>query len=135
MKYADIETLNGVINVLSIDESGKERNLSLSLKNYLLKVSSLIEQDLKIFTKLKKDLYTKYGENITENDQLMIRIKPENAEAFNKEIKELLEIDSEVSINKKYSTESFIDNCDKVGIVLSFSDLKYLKDTILKDDE
>lgn len=130
MKYFEVEALNSFIQTLSFDETGAERKLTISIKNYLLKLSDSVETEMKVIDKLKKEIYVEHGDEL-ENGS--IKIRDENLNTAREELVSLMNLDSDVEV-KRYSANEILSVCEQESIPLSFSDIKFLRDTILKDD-
>ena len=65
MNYRDIETTNAFILLLSFDAEKVERKLPIKFKNKLLKLTNAIQPEIDIISKLKADLFQKYGKHLT----------------------------------------------------------------------
>lgn len=129
LNYGDIDYINKLINHMSIDKNGVERDLPLKIKMKLLKSSSAIAEDVKIIDKLKQNLYTKYGKPKDENQ---IEVPEENREEFLSKWDEVMREESKAEPNLSFKEDEFLDICDKHGIGLTFKDLQFCQDKIFE---
>ena len=79
-----------------------------------------IEEHSKPYFKIKNDLYKKYGERVKEGNQEAYKLKEENVDKFNIDLKELLNQENEIKIEKIIITENFPNVKPIVLTVLDF---------------
>jgi hypothetical protein len=127
MNYRDIETTNAFILLLSFDAEKVERKLPIKFKNKLLKLTNAIQPEIDIISKLKADLFQKYGKQSESGET--IEILPENKEVFLKEIEEMLSIASECNLNKLDEDET-LQIIDDLGLSFTFGDLGFLQSNL-----
>jgi hypothetical protein len=130
MTYNDVEYLNALINAISVDQQGQERDLGIKIKVKFLKIAAAIESEVSAISKLKNGLYQKYGETL--EDGQTIQVKEENKDAFFKDLKDLYDTPSDVEIAAKFDEDTFIDTCEKLKINLSFKDIQFLQNTLFE---
>jgi hypothetical protein len=127
MNYRDIETINAFILLLSFDAEKVERKLPIKFKNKLLKLTNAIQPEIDIISKLKADLFQKYGKQSESGET--IEILPENKEVFLKEIEEMLSITSECNLRKLDEDET-LQIIDDLGLSFTFGDLAFLQSNL-----
>ena len=130
MNYRDIETTNSFILLLSFDAEKVERKLPIKFKNKLLKLTNAIQPEIDIISKLKADLFKKYGKQSESGET--IEILPENKELFLKEIEEMLSITSECNI-QKLSEDEALQIIDDIGLEFTFADLGFLQSNLFDE--
>lgn len=111
----EISQLNHEINGLA---RGKEvimkgmllQKTSLKVKVYMQRLNKAIADDVKMYEEEKMKIFKKYGE---EKDG-MITVKPDVADDFAKELKDLQSTEVEVQVQNLWSTDLSIDNMTEI---------------------
>lgn len=81
-------------------ESLKKVNQIPMKANHAFKLSVIarsLEEKVNIFNEVVKNIYKKYGEEVKQGDQVNLKVKDENREQFEKEMRELERIGIEIN--------------------------------------
>jgi len=122
MTYNDVEVIYNALQGIAVDKEGKERDLKVKFKVSILKIVNALDPEIKTITKIRNELYQKYGEPVGEDQ---IQVKEENKDLFFKDIADLYSTKSDIVLPTKFNEDEFIDVCDKNGIPLSFKDIEF----------
>lgn len=120
LKLHEIIELNFEINGATRQIEGKEvvllqgllkQKTSLKVKAYLQRLNKIVQEEVKLYEELKKELYLKYGK---ENEDGSISLLPENIAEFQKEHEELINAEKDVDVKMIWSTDLTLDNLSSV---------------------
>ncbi|MEW8993118.1 hypothetical protein [Clostridium sp.] len=104
-----------IVNDAAVLGAISQKNLPIKVSYAIAKNIAKIESELKVYNKEKQKLIDKYSVKDEEGKPLIednnIRIAPEYIEDWNRDIKELLEIENEVDIHKFHISELENSNC------------------------
>lgn len=122
MKLSNERVVNdsNVLGVIS------QKNLPIKVSYAIAKNISKIEAELKVYNSERQKLIDKYSIKDKEGKPLIeensIKIAPEYIEDWNRDIKELLEIENEVDIHKFHISELENSNCTMTPAELNVID-------------
>ena len=128
MTYADIDTINSFVNLISFDEEGKEVNIPLKTKVALYKISSSISSDFTVFSKVYKDLVEKYK----DESAAKLEIKEDEKEKFIEEVNTLRATEAQVTELTKIKLDDLASVCEQRNINLLYGDIAFLQKFILE---
>jgi hypothetical protein len=108
-------TYNEIANLaVEINGNGRElrgilkQKVSMKVKVQIHRLNQVVQDELKIFEELRKELFTKHGE---EKDG-SITIPPDKIKDFQPEFEELLSIEKEINATTLWSTPLKIDDIE-----------------------
>jgi len=128
MTYADIDTINSFVNLISFDEEGKEVNIPLKTKVALYKISSSISSDFTVFSKVYKELVEKYK----DESAAKLAIKEDEKEKFIEEVNTLRATEAQVTELTKIKLDDLASVCEQRNINLLYGDIAFLQKFILE---
>lgn len=127
MKLSNVSILNDLTRLSQI----AQKELPVKVSYAIAKNLSKLESELKIYNKEREKLIEKYSVKdekgkmiVDENSQ--IKIQPEQMENWNKDLKELLDIENEIDI-RQFSIEALN------GYNMSASDLMLIGYMIIEE--
>ena len=91
-------TLNKIINSIPTFNKIASQNFDIKTAYLIAKIIQQLKEEIELFNQSKNLLLTKY--NAQKNDKNEFIIPKENIESFNKEIKELLNIEVKINTDK-----------------------------------
>lgn len=104
-----------IVNDANVLGAISQKNLPIKVSYAIAKNIAKIEAEIKVYNKERQKLIEKYSVKDKEGKLLIednsIKIAPENVEEWNRDIKELLEIENEVDIHKFHISELENSNC------------------------
>lgn len=104
-----------IVNDANVLGAISQKNLPIKVSYAIAKNIAKIEAEIKVYNKERQKLIEKYSVKDKEGKPLIednsIKIAPENVEEWNRDIKELLEIENEVDIHKFHISELENSNC------------------------
>jgi hypothetical protein len=108
-------TYNEIANLaVEINGNGRElkgilkQKVSMKVKVQIHRLNQVVQDELKIFEELRKELFTKHGE---EKDG-SITIPPDKIKDFQPEFEELLSIEKEINATTLWTTPLKIDDIE-----------------------
>ena len=112
-------TMNELLNSNEAMRNIATKELPIKISYQISRIINKMESELKIFEDLKRKIFTNYGEN-TKDGQ--IRIKDENREKFQKEMRILLDTSVEI-----YGNKIELENFNEIKInAIDLLNLKFL---------
>jgi len=104
-----------IVNDANVLGAISQKNLPIKVSYAIAKNIAKIEAEIKVYNIERQKLIEKYSVKDKEGKPLIednsIKIAPENVEEWNRDIKELLEIENEVDIHKFHISELENSNC------------------------
>jgi hypothetical protein len=109
LTYNEIASLAVEINGNGMELKGiLKQKVSMKVKVQIHRLNQIVQDELKIFEELRKELFTKHGE---EKDG-SITIPPEKIKDFQPEFEELLSIEKEINATTLWTTPLKIDDIE-----------------------
>lgn len=106
------------------DGSQKERVIPFGLKYRLIKIKDAFEKDTALFATEREALIRKYGEEVEQEGQQVLKVKDDELQNFLKEINDILL--TEVEIDYPKLTLQDVEKLEEKEIELSEIHLKML---------
>lgn len=105
-----------IVNDANVLGAISQKNLPIKVSYAIAKNIAKIEAEIKVYNKERQKLIEKYSVKDEEGKPLIednsIKIAPEHIEDWNRDIKELLEIENEIDIHKIQLHTLINSNCD-----------------------
>ncbi len=105
-----------IVNDAAVLGAISQKNLPIKVSYAIAKNIAKIEAEIKVYNKERQKLIEKYSVKDEEGKPLIednsIKIAPEHIEDWNRDIKELLEIENEIDIHKIQLHTLINSNCD-----------------------
>ncbi len=105
-----------IVNDTSVLGAISQKSLPIKVSYAIAKNIAKIEAEIKVYNKERQKLIEKYSVKDEEGKPLIednsIKIAPEHIEDWNRDIKELLEIENEIDIHKIQLHTLINSNCD-----------------------
>ena len=109
LTYNEIAHLALEINGNGRDFKGiLKQKVSMKVKVQIHRLNQVVQDELKIFEELRKELFTKFG----EEKEGTITIPPEKIKEFQPEFEELLSIEKEINATTLWTTPLKIDDIE-----------------------
>lgn len=104
-----------IVNDANVLGAISQKNLPIKVSYAIAKNIAKIEAEIKVYNKERQKLIEKYSVKDEEGKPLIednsIKIAPEHIEDWNRDIKELLEIENEVDVHKFHISGLENSNC------------------------
>lgn len=84
-----------------------KQKMSLKSKVYLQRLNKVLEDEIKLYEGLKKELFDKYGKTTEDG---MITVEGENVAAFNKDHEEILNAEKQIDVSTLWSSDLTLDS-------------------------
>ena len=111
LTYNEINNLALEINGNGRDFKGiLKQKVSMKVKVQIHRLNQVVQDELKIFEELRKELFTKFG----EEKEGTITIPPEKIKEFQPEFEELLSIEKEINATTLWTTPLKIDDIESM---------------------